>query len=310
MRSVGRLSDERQATTFVDYLFTQGIRAKAERHEVPDSATTWEIWVFDEDRRAAAKETLDAFRATPEAERFLTAEKEAERLRRAEVDREFELRRKQAEINRSAFPRRSSRRPITMTLMVLSCLVFIWTDGADSQHKAAEMRKVFISAHDFGTHRFAELIEVRTGEWYRLVSPIFLHMSWVHLIFNMLFMLDFGAQVETQRGSRKMLLLTLLFAVVPNLAQFRMVGPAFGGMSGVGFGLFGYVWMKSVYEPESGFNVQPMSAYMMLAWFMLGVTYDFVPIIRMANWAHGVGLVLGLICGYAPTFVRSLRSPR
>jgi hypothetical protein len=65
--------------------------------------------------------------------------------------------------------------------------------------------------------------------------------------------------------------------------------------------------MKSHYEPESGLHVQPFAAVMMCVWFMLGVTYDVWPLIRMANWAHGGGLALGLLCGAAPTFFRSFR---
>lgn len=307
MRSIGRLHDQRQAETLLDYLLTLQIRAKVERIETPDAATSFELWVFDEDRREAAKESFDAFVAEPHADRFLAASKAAARLRRDEIEREHETRRKYQEANRAASPNRYGRRPITMVLLVLSILVFIMTDGADPKNGAPIMNKLFISAYDFGVYDFGNLVEVREGQWWRLVTPIFMHLSTVHILCNMLWMMDFGKQIETLRGSWKMLLLTLLFAVVPNLLQYRMDGPAFGGMSGVVYGLFGYVWMKSYYEPESGFQVQPFAAVMMCVWFMLGLTYDVYPLIRMANWAHGGGLVLGLICGYAPTLLRSFR---
>lgn len=307
MRSIGRLHDQRQAETLIDYLLTLQIRAKVERIETPDAATAWELWVFDEDRREAAKEAFDAFRAEPYADRFVSASKDAERLRRDEIEREYETRRKYQEANRAASPNRYGRRPITMVLLVLSILVFFMTDGADRVAGEPVMQELRISNVPYGFAGLLPLPEVRAGQWWRLVTPIFMHLSLVHIICNMLWLVDFGTQIESRRSSLKMLLMTLLFAVVPNLLQYRMEGPYFGGMSGVVYGLFGYVWMKSYYEPESGLYVQPFAAVIMCVWFMLGLTYEVYPLIRMANWAHGGGLVLGLICGYAPTLLRSLR---
>lgn len=195
-----------------------------------------------------------------------------------------------------------------MALLMVSVLVFIMTDGADSKKGAAVMNKMFISSHDTGVYDFSGLTDIRVKhEWWRLVTPIFVHLSILHIVCNMMWLVELGTQVEVLRKTWRMLLLTLLFAVVPNLLQYRMEGPAFGGMSGVVYGLFGYVWMKSYYEPESGFVIHPFSAVMMCVWFMLGLTYSVFPVVPMANWAHGGGLVLGLICGYAPTFYRSLR---
>lgn len=307
MRSIGRLHDERQAATLVDYLLTLNIRTKVDRIQNPDIATSWEVWVLDEDRREAAKEAFEAFRAEPYAEKFLAASKTAERMRRDEIEREYETRRKYAEANRNAPANRARRRPVTMTLFLLSVLVFIMTDGADPTKGAAVMQKLFISGRNYGVYDFANLDEVREGQWWRLVTPIFLHLGPVHIVCNMVGLIAFGTQIEARRGSLKLLLMTLLFAVIPNLLQYRMEGPAFGGMSGVLYGFFGYVWMKSHYEPESGLHIEPFAAVMMCVWFMLGVTYDVWPLIRMANWAHGGGLALGLLCGYAPTFFRLFR---
>ncbi len=39
-------------------------------------------------------------------------------------------------------------------------------------------------------------------------------------------------------------------------------------MSGVLYGLFGYVWMKSRYEPSSGFYVTPNTVMWMVGWFL------------------------------------------
>jgi len=318
MRSIGRLTDGRQAATFVDYLLTLGINAKAERSTpaagaaTPSDDVAWELWVFDEDRLAKAKETLQEFRAEPEAERFTSAGKAAEKLRRAAVDKELEFRRAQRSVER-AFGRTSARRPVTMTLLVASCLVFVLTDGVRSKSEdgaalAQRMRITEITPVGDDTIRFdPTLPEVREGQWWRLVSPMLLHFSWMHLIFNMMCLIDFGTQVETLRGSLKMLLFTLLFAAVGNVVQYLFRGPGFGGMSGVGYGLFGYVWMKATFEPGSGFVLRPLTVFFLVGWFLFGIYGEVLGVGNTANFCHGVGLVLGVVLGYAPTFFRSLR---
>lgn len=320
MRSIGRLTDGRQAATFVDYLLTLGINAKAERGpsagaaapSATPEAVSWELWVFEEDQLVRAKESLQEFSAEPDAERFVSAGKAADKLRRAAVDKELEFRRAQRSVER-AFGRTSARRPVTMTLLVASCLVFVLTDGARSKSEdgaalAQRMRITEITPQGDGAIRFnPTLPEVRRGEWWRLVSPMLLHFSWMHLIFNMMCLIDFGTQVETLRGSLKMLLFTLLFAAVGNVVQFLFRGPGFGGMSGVGYGLFGYVWMKATFEPGSGFVLRPLTVIFLVGWFLFGVYGEVLNFGNTANYCHGVGLVLGIVFGYAPTFFRSLR---
>lgn len=308
MRSIGKLTDGRQAATLVDYLLTLGIGAKAERSApaVPVGSTensAWELWVFDEDRLAQARETLQEFRADPEAEKFTAATRQAEKLRREAVEKEFEIRRKQRVVGRGGSSGGAVRRPVTMTLLVACCFVFLLTDGGQSPSGASLVQSLKISS--FGPAD--GLPEVQAGQWWRLVSPILLHFSWPHLIFNMLCLMSFGTLVEVLRGSVRMVLFVLLFAAAGNYAQFYFEGPGFGGMSGVVYGLFGYIWMKSQFEPESGFTVDPFTVIIVVLWFLLGLLGDASPAGKMANYCHGVGLFLGVLCGYVPTLVRALR---
>jgi GlpG protein len=72
--------------------------------------------------------------------------------------------------------------------------------------------------------------------------------------------------------------------------------PNFGGMSGVVFGLFGYVWMKSVYEPGCGLFVGGRTILLMVFWLVLCMTPYLG--LNIANTAHLVGLGVGMILGY------------
>jgi GlpG protein len=126
-----------------------------------------------------------------------------------------------------------------------------------------------------------------------------------------------GGQVEARRGPVRFLLLVLVFAALSNLAQYywgHLEGfsglvpvfkrnPLFGGMSGVDYGLFGYIWMRARYEPASGFVMPASTVFMLVAWYVL----CFLPGMPIANMAHTVGLALGLLIGAAPHLWRRLR---
>jgi GlpG protein len=82
-----------------------------------------------------------------------------------------------------------------------------------------------------------------------------------------------------------------------NLAQFYVGhnNPVFGGMSGVIYGLLGYVWLRGKFDPGSGLYLHSSTVTMMIVWFFFCYT-GFVG--RIANTAHAVGLGMGLAWGY------------
>src|SRR5690606_15962661 len=67
--------------------------------------------------------------------------------------------------------------------------------------------------------------------------------------------------------------------------------PFFLGMSGVVFGLFGFVWMRSRFVPRSQFLMPRDLVVWMLGWLVICTTGFVGPI---ANVAHGVGLLVGM----------------
>ena len=72
-------------------------------------------------------------------------------------------------------------------------------------------------------------------------------------------------------------------------------GPVFGGMSGVVYGLLGYVWIRGKFDPGSGLYLHSYTVTMMIIWFVACLTGVLGPI---ANTAHAAGLVMGMAWGY------------
>jgi GlpG protein len=69
----------------------------------------------------------------------------------------------------------------------------------------------------------------------------------------------------------------------------------FGGMSGVVYGLLGYVWIRGKFDPGSGLYLHPTTVIMMILWFLACFT-PLVP--NVANAVHTVGFGMGIAWGY------------
>jgi GlpG protein len=141
------------------------------------------------------------------------------------------------------------------------------------------------------------LPEVQAGQVWRLITPIFIHFGPLHLLFNLFWLRDFGSMIEVRQGMLKLALLVVVLGVASNLGQYLIGGPDFGGMSGVLYGLFGYIWLRGQCDPASGLALAPTTVSVMMIWFFLCL---FGIIGSVANGTHAVGLVLGVVWGAAP----------
>jgi GlpG protein len=66
-------------------------------------------------------------------------------------------------------------------------------------------------------------------------------------------------------------------------------------MSGIVYGLLGFVWIRGKLDPTVGYELPRQIIVMMMIWFFLGV-FGIIP--HIANWAHGIGLVVGMAAGF------------
>ncbi|MEY2726338.1 MAG: Rhomboid protease GlpG, partial [Planctomycetota bacterium] len=96
---------------------------------------------------------------------------------------------------------------------------------------------------------------LRSGQWWRLVTPIFLHFGVLHIFFNMSWLWNLGRQIEFLRGSVRYGAMLLVIAISSNVAELYWSGPGFGGMSGVVYGLIGYAWLKGRTAPQHGIGL-------------------------------------------------------
>jgi GlpG protein len=312
MRQIATLADEDAARRFADYLLTQQIDSRV----LPDPPG-FAVWVCDEDKVERARQELEAFNRNPTDPRYARAAGQAQALRQQEAREEKAYARRQRDLeSEMAHAGVAARRPVTILLLAISLLVAVATRFGDTRSSPIFQAFAINSFQsDDGWISFLPgLHDIRTGQIWRLVTPIFIHFGILHLLFNMYILVSLGGAVESARGSPKLLLLVLLLAAASNTAEYYLhwsfasqpwfaleQNPLFGGMSGVLYGLFGYAWMKSRFEPEAGLHMPPDTVVIMLGWFVLCV-FGFVG--HIANVAHGVGLLVGVLIGYAPRLWR------
>ncbi|MEK9772260.1 MAG: rhomboid family intramembrane serine protease [Opitutae bacterium] len=286
MRCVAEFGTENHALRFWNFLKHKGIESSLEKGDA-DSNGSCQIWVVEEDQVSLAFSYLNDFKSNPDDPQFCNVSKKDHRTEvsaKKSGFREFNLREKW---------QRTDRSPGTMTLsLIITCVAVFLLSGMG---KNTEMVGGFFISEKLD----GQLSEVFSGEIWRLFTPIFLHFNFLHVLFNMFWLHDLGGQIEKRKGPKFLISFLLIIALVSNLAQFVLSGPAFGGMSGVVYGLFGYVWVKTRLDPADGFRLDPMVAMIMFGFFLVCFTGVFGGI---ANWAHAGGLAVGIAWGYASAF--------
>lgn len=311
MRQIGTLPLERDAQRFTAYLITLGIDAVAE-----ENSTEWAIWVRDENLVDQAREAFDAYRRDPQDSRYQGVEREAESIRRETLQQRLTAQKNLIEMrgrwkNPAAL---TANAPLTATLIALSIIVTL----VGGFHKTTKglggtinQELSFVTVRDFAASGENPVASLLKGELWRAVTPIFIHLSPIHLLFNMIMFYQFGRVVESFHGTARFALAVLVIAAVSNIAQalspkaLEPLGldgsPFFGGMSGVVYGLFGYVWIRSVFNPIPGIYLSQSNVIILLGWLFLCMTGVMGPI---ANVAHVVGLLVGATFAYVPSLWR------
>jgi rhomboid protease GlpG len=127
-------------------------------------------------------------------------------------------------------------------------------------------------------------------EWWRLITPIFIHYTTIHLLVNLYLWWLFACMLE-RSSPRLLLTLLIVCAVTTNLCQFLVSGPKFGGMSGVVYGLFGFIGLVAKLQPERGFSIDRTITIGLLLVLVIAAT-GLVG--RYSDAAHLCGLIMGL----------------
>lgn len=298
MRQIGPPLPASQASTLADVLLAEGIKT-----HLGGTPNGMEVWVIDEDRLNRARELLATFLADPEASRHAEARNKAKQVRTEENKTEREYERLQHRIEKRMT--RTARDQVTLFLVVVSVAVSLFSislvNRQDSNLDVGAPEQVvsWLSFANPTAHIGKPQAQIPWMEPWRMVTPIFLHFGVMHLVFNMLMLISMGSRVERAIGPYRYAALVLALAIFSNLAQGLMVPHHnFGGMSGVVYGIFGFIWVQMSRAPSRGLAVDGLTSFIMMAWFFAGFSSQFnMGGAAVANHAHAGGLLMGLLIG-------------
>jgi membrane associated rhomboid family serine protease len=123
--------------------------------------------------------------------------------------------------------------PATLTLVALNVLIYLITvsqgGGLNSPGGELFQRGALVG------------IFVADGDWYRLVTAMFLHASLMHLLFNMLALWWLGSIVEQAVGTWRFLMIYFVSGIAGSAGALLLSGPlaVTVGASGAIFGILG-----------------------------------------------------------------------
>ncbi|WIF62232.1 rhomboid family intramembrane serine protease GlpG [Enterobacter cloacae] len=269
MLMITSFTNPRVAQAFVDYMATQGIILTVQQH------TKTDVWLADESQADRVNAELARFLENPGDPRYLAASWQSGQTGSGLHYRRF------------PFPATIRERagPFTLLLMAACIIVFIIMNVVGDQSVMIALAWPYDPSLDFDVWRY--------------FTHALMHFSVMHILFNLLWWWYLGGAVEKRLGSGKLIVITLISALLSGYVQHKFSGPWFGGLSGVVYALMGYVWLRGERDPESGIYLQRGLITFALIWLIAG-WFDLFGM-SIANGAHVTGLAVGLAMAFADT---------
>lgn len=157
--------------------------------------------------------------------------------------------------------------------------------------------------------------KIKQGQYYRLFTPALLHGNLLHILFNLMWIVVLGFQIERKIGSFKTLLFVLLTGIFSNVCQYLMSGPNFLGLSGIVIAMVGFIWIREKKAPWEGYVLHSSTLLFIAIYVFAMFALQFVSfileifgnnsfILPIANTAHIAGGIIGAFLGLFKFFER------
>ena len=145
--------------------------------------------------------------------------------------------------------------------------------------------------------------QIWDGNYWALFTSIFIHGSWMHLLFNMYWAWKMGELMERTLHPAAYVLFVLGAALAGSTAELLVSGQTGVGMSGVGYAMMGLMWASRGRFPAWNAIATKENLQTFVVWGILCIFTTYAHLMNIANAAHGAGFLFGLSVGwvfYAP----------
>nr|WP_227001966.1 rhomboid family intramembrane serine protease [Brochothrix thermosphacta] len=132
------------------------------------------------------------------------------------------------------------------------------------------------------------------GEWWRFITPAFIHIGMTHLLMNMVSLFILGTMVEKIFGGWRFLIIYFVSGLTGVIASFVYSDSLSAGASGAIFGLFGALLYLIIKKPQIYWKTLGVNVLLLLG---INLVYGFV-VSSVDQYAHIGGLIGGLLAAY------------
>lgn len=184
--------------------------------------------------------------------------------------------------------------PITYTLILINIVIWLCMILYLNRFSDVKLLEVGVLVHFNVVH----------GEWYRLISSMFLHFNFEHILMNMLSLFIFGKIVESIIGSWRMLIIYIISGLYGNFVSLSFNTTTISvGASGAIFGLIGSIFV--IMYLSKNFN-KKMIGQLLIALVVLIVFSLFMSNINIM--AHLGGFISGVLITLIGYYFKTQRS--
>ncbi|KAL0578732.1 hypothetical protein V5O48_003288 [Marasmius crinis-equi] len=134
------------------------------------------------------------------------------------------------------------------------------------------------------------------NQWWRFITPVFLHAGIIHIVLNLFAQLTISAQIEREMGSGGFLVTYMAAGIFGNIlgGNFSLVGAPSTGASGAIFGTLAVLWVDLFSHWKYHYRPVRKLIFMIID-LAVGIAIGFIPFVD--NFAHLGGLFMGLLVG-------------
>ncbi|MBS4202301.1 rhomboid family intramembrane serine protease [Bacillus sp. FJAT-49732] len=183
--------------------------------------------------------------------------------------------------------------PVVSTLIAIHILIFL-------------MMHIPIFPHNWILELLAGVnLYIQQGEYWRLITPIFVHVAFAHLLFNSFSLVLFGPALEKALGKFMFIIVYVASGIGANIATLYIHPPYYThiGASGAIFGLFG-VYLAVLVFKKDAMPLQGRQVILPIAIISVVMTF-FQSGVNITG--HIFGLISGFLIGRILLHFRSIR---
>jgi GlpG protein len=142
-------------------------------------------------------------------------------------------------------------------------------------------------------------IEIFAGRYWGLLTAPFVHIEIWHVAFNVYWFWILGRAVEREIGRIGLILLVVFSAVTAAGAELAVADTTGIGLSGVVYGVFGFMWMGSRRIRAFEDLLPRQTVVIFLVWLVACYIATELKVMNIANAAHLFGMLFGMAAGEA-----------